>query len=232
VNSTIDTSETSGTRQAILAAAKALLAEHGRDALNMSRVARAAKINRGTTYLHYASREALLLDTLKEVSRELCEEIFSPERLANANNPHRWIEGASHLARFAMTKPALGQIWLNYILTSDDAASDPFWKQWLESARQLAKSDRSHEGVDAEVLAVMFLSTYFVWPVWVDAHTPPGSSREVMARRLAAETVRLMHHGVLREAPKGDPAAARPRATSRTGARREARRAGRAISGT
>ena len=67
---------TSATRQAILSAAKSLLAEQGRDALNMSRVARRARINRGTTYLHYDSREALLLDTLEDVSRELCAEIF------------------------------------------------------------------------------------------------------------------------------------------------------------
>ena len=113
----------SATRQAILAAAKSLLAEQGRDALNMSRVARRARINRGTTYLHYASREALLLDTLKDVSRELCAEVFPPDSALVDNDPDRWLDGAERLARFAMAKPALGQIWLNYILTSDAAAS-------------------------------------------------------------------------------------------------------------
>jgi AcrR family transcriptional regulator len=196
-----ETRELSGTRQAILAAAQALLAEQGRDALNMSRVARVARINRGTTYLHYASREELLLDTLREVSRELCAEAFDPE-IDVDDDPQRWIARAERLARFAMSKPALGQIWLNYILTSDAAAKDPFWKRWIEASRKLAASARSHKGVDAEVLAVMLLSTYFVWPIWVEAHTPAGSSREIMARRLAAETVRLLRHGVLRESPE------------------------------
>jgi AcrR family transcriptional regulator len=187
------------TRRAILAAAKCLLAEQGRDALNMSRVARQARINRGTTYLHYASREALLLDTLKDVSRELCAEIFPPDRPLDDNDPDNWLDGAERLARFAMAKPALGQIWLNYILTSQAAAKDPFLKQWIDATRRLASTGRSRPGIDAEVLAIMLLSTYFVWPVWVDAHTPAGSSREVMARRLARETVRLLRHGVLRD---------------------------------
>jgi AcrR family transcriptional regulator len=189
----------SATRQAILSAAKSLLAEQGRDALNMSRVARRARINRGTTYLHYASREALLLETLKDVSRELCAEIFERQSGLVEENPDKWVAGAERLARFAMAKPALGQIWLNYILTSDAAARDPFWKQWIEASRLLAKTDRSRPGIDAEVLAVMLLSTYFVWPIWVEAHTPAGASRDAMATRLANETVRLLRHGVLRD---------------------------------
>jgi AcrR family transcriptional regulator len=218
----------SATRQAILAAAKSLLAEQGRDALNMSRVARRARINRGTTYLHYASREALLLDTLKDVSRELCAEVFPPDSALVDNDPDRWLDGAERLARFAMAKPALGQIWLNYILTSDAAAKDPFWKQWMDANRRLASTGRSRPGIDQEVLAVMLLSTYFVWPVWVEAHTPAGSSREAMARRLARETVRLLRHGVLRDeaGPQRKARAARKRVS-----RRPRRRAG-AISGT
>ena len=214
------------TRQAILAAAKSLLAEQGRDALNMSRVARQARINRGTTYLHYASREALLLDTLKDVSRELCAEIFPPESALVDNDPDRWIDGAERLARFAMAKPALGQIWLNYILTSDAAAKDPFWKQWIDANRRLASTGRSRPGIDQEVLAVMLLSTYFVWPVWVEAHTPSGSSRDAMARRLARETVRLLRHGVLRDDADPERKVAPP--ARKHGARRPRRRSARA----
>jgi len=212
------------TRRAILAAAKSLLAEQGRDALNMSRVARQARINRGTTYLHYASREALLLDTLKDVSRELCAEIFPPESSLVDNDPDKWIDGAERLARFAMAKPALGQIWLNYILTSDAAAKDPFWKQWIDASRRLASTGRSRPGIDQEVLAVMLLSTYFVWPVWVEAHTPAGGSREAMTQRLARETVRLLRHGVLRdESPERKPAPVTHKRTARRPRRRPAR---------
>jgi AcrR family transcriptional regulator len=215
----------SATRQAILSAAKSLLAEQGRDALNMSRVARRARINRGTTYLHYDSREALLLDTLEDVSRELCAEVFDDGDDLVKSDPDRWIAGAERLARFAMAKPALGQIWLNYILTSDAAARDPFWKQWIEASRRLASTERSRPGIDAEVLAVMLLSTYFVWPIWVGAHTPAGGGSEVMARRLARETVRLLRHGVLRD--EASPAAKTPPVPRKRATRRPGRRTAR-----
>ncbi len=53
----------SKTREAVLAAARQLLASSGQDAITHLRVAAAAKVMRATVYRHWPTREALLLST-------------------------------------------------------------------------------------------------------------------------------------------------------------------------
>jgi AcrR family transcriptional regulator len=187
------------TRSAILAAAITLLAREGRDALNVSRVAKLARISRGTAYLHFRSREELTLAALEAVSLRLCEVAFIPAgqlaRMSVADSLSR----THRLAQFAMQNQALGQVWLNYILTSDGLASDPFWVRWNALTQALVASPLARPDVDAEVLAVILLSSYFIWPVWAGKQASlRGSSRRTLADRLANEVSRLLLAGVLR----------------------------------
>ncbi|HKY89968.1 MAG TPA: TetR/AcrR family transcriptional regulator [Nevskiaceae bacterium] len=185
------------TRAAILAAARELLAREGRDALNVRNVAELAGVNRGTAYLHFASREELTLATLEDVSRQLSQIAFLTIVDDEAPHPEEWLGKADELARFAMENPTLGQIWLNYILSSDRVKSDPFWLKWMDATRAIVESRHARPGIDAEVLAVMLLSSYFVWPTWAQAHYPRSADRPTLAQRLSKEVIRLISNGVL-----------------------------------
>lgn len=216
------------TRRAILDAARTLLAREGRDALNVQRVAELANVNRGTAYLHFASREELTQATLDDVSRQLAETVLLPLPVSGvATIPlAQWEEKANELADFAMNNPALGQIWLNYILSSDQIRSDPFWLKWLDATRALVASGYADPDTDPEVLSVVLLASYFAWPIWAEAHSTPGSDRPAMGRRLSAELLRLISKGVLLPEYKKLLAQSPPaeRATRRKSAKKAARK--------
>lgn len=187
------------TRTAILDAATSLLAAEGRDALNISRVAKLAGVNRGTAYLHFRSRETLTQATLEAVSRKLCERTFVPPEVLETLPLAESMSRTYNLARFAVENPALGQIWLNYILTSERGVADPFWDRWHASTKALVASPYARPGVDAEVLAVVLLSAYFTWPIWAEKHlSSRAKSRRTIAVRLGREMSRLILAGVMR----------------------------------
>ena len=56
------------TREAILAAARTILAQDGQEALSLSQVANLAGVNRGTAYQHFETRENLIAATLGAVA--------------------------------------------------------------------------------------------------------------------------------------------------------------------
>ncbi len=63
-------------QEAILKAARIVLAKDGSDGLSVLRVARLAGINRGTTYQHFPTREDLVKATVESVSTQLCNAVF------------------------------------------------------------------------------------------------------------------------------------------------------------
>lgn len=88
------------TRDALLAATRALLEEHGTESLTMAAVAERAGVSRRAVYLHFASRAELLTELFGYVSEQ--------EGLASSLQPV-WAapnaaaaleEWAAHLARF------------------------------------------------------------------------------------------------------------------------------------
>ena len=62
-------------RQAILAAAAALFAEHGYDGTPMAEVARACGVSKALLYHYYAAKEGLLYDILKQHLGRLLETV-------------------------------------------------------------------------------------------------------------------------------------------------------------
>jgi AcrR family transcriptional regulator len=57
-----------GTRAAILEAARTVLAKDGPEGLSVSQVSQLAGVNRGTAYQHFQTREQLLAATVAWVS--------------------------------------------------------------------------------------------------------------------------------------------------------------------
>jgi len=189
------------TREEILAAARTVLASDGPDGLSLSKVAHLAGVNRGTAYQHFETREDLIKATVSWVSDHLADTVFAQpgnngdlSKLDQAP-AYGFISG---LVDFAVENPELGRIWLYEILASDNPGEDRFFKQFVESTQAMADSELSEDGIDAEVLSVVILAGYFLWPVWMRGRTQSKKERQAMALRMRREMLRLSLHGTLR----------------------------------
>ncbi|MFV8818029.1 TetR/AcrR family transcriptional regulator [Haliea sp. E17] len=189
------------TREAILAAARKVLASDGPDGLSLSKVAHVAGVNRGTAYQHFETREELIKATVQSVSEHLLTRVFGsidPAGYPSDSNQRPIYEVISGLVDFAVENPDLGRIWLFEILAADDPGEDVFFQRFVAASQGLADSEVSEDGIDAEALSVLILAGYFLWPVWVRARAHNKQDRLAMAGRMRREVLRLMLHGVMR----------------------------------
>jgi AcrR family transcriptional regulator len=188
----------SGTRAAILEAARTVLAKDGPEGLSVSQVSQLAGVNRGTAYQHFQTREQLLAATVAWVSEELCREVFG-DASADSSLEDVAPQGvAERLVEFAMENPELGRIWLFQVLSSKRPSSDPFWKLYKMRFDRFAKSEFAQPGIDSEVHSVLMLLGAFLWPVWAAAHSRTAKKRQQMAKRYSYETIRLSLYGTMR----------------------------------
>ncbi len=198
------------TRAAILDAAKTILAQDGPEGLSVSAVAKLAGVNRGTAYQYFELKEDLVRATLDWVSSHLLASVFpegaeearkspaSSSRLRLSDVISSMAEFNLQLADFAIENPEIGRIWLFDLLARDNPREDVFYQRFLESMQELIDSDAAEPDIDVEVIAVLMLSGFFLWPVWVGAHAKSKRARKQMARRFAGEVLRLNMHGVIK----------------------------------
>jgi AcrR family transcriptional regulator len=188
------------TREAILEAAREVLAQDGKEGLSVAQVAQRAGVNRGTAYQHFQTREQLIEATAAWVSDRLYRAVFGDPVVASDQPVESInIEAVnSHLAEFAMENPALGRIWLFEVLSSRRPANDPFWRQYESNFAEFAKTKFAQPGIDFEVLSVLFLAGSFIWPVWARAHARTAKERQQMSERFSREVLRLCMHGTMR----------------------------------
>lgn len=184
------------TREAILEAAREVLAQDGKEGLSVAQVALRAGVNRGTAYQHFQTREQLIEATATWVSDKLYEAVFG--ELGNQPVETAIEAVQSRLATFAMENPALGRVWLFEVLSSRRPANDRFWRRYERSFERFAKTELSQPGIDVEVVSVLFLAGSFIWPVWARAHARSAKERQQMAERFTREVLRLTLHGTLR----------------------------------
>ena len=189
----------SATREAILEAAREILAKDGKEGLSVSQVASRAGVNRGTAYQHFPTREHLVEATTEWVSEKMFHAVYGNlsnvvGRTADSGGIIRVTE---HLADFAMENPELSRAWLFELLSSQRPASDRFWREYESSFEELAKTDHARPDIDTEVVAVLMLAGIFLWPVWARSHARNAKGRQQMAKRLAREVVRLSMYGTL-----------------------------------
>jgi AcrR family transcriptional regulator len=189
-----------GTREAILEAAREVLARDGKEGLSVAQVAQRAGVNRGTAYQHFKTREELIEATAVWVSKKLYHATFGdPEVAPEDGVRHVSIEALTyHLANFAMENPELGRIWLFELLSSRRPANDAFWRQYETKLESFAKTEFAQPGIDTEVASVITLAGCFLWPVWARSHTRTAKERQQMAGRFAREVIRMSLHGTLR----------------------------------
>lgn len=178
-----------------------MLASDGPDGLSLSKVAQLAGVNRGTAYQHFETREDLIKATVAWVSEHLSETVFGGhDKDGKLLDPdHQPVfEVISGMVDFAVDNPELGRIWLFEILASDNPGNDPFFKQFVQATDAMARSELSEDGIDAEVLSVIILAGYFLWPVWVRSRAHTKKDRQLMTQRMRREVLRLLLHGALR----------------------------------
>jgi AcrR family transcriptional regulator len=189
-----------GTREAILKAAREVLARDGKEGLSVAQVAQRAGVNRGTAYQHFKTREELIEATAVWVSEKLYHATFGdPEVAPDQAVEHVSVEGLTyHLATFAMENPELGRIWLFELLSSRRPASDAFWRKYETNLALFAETEYAQPGIDTEVASVIMLAGCFLWPVWARSHARTAKERQQMAGRFAQEVIRMSLHGTLR----------------------------------
>jgi AcrR family transcriptional regulator len=190
------------TREAILEAAREVLAQDGKEGLSVARVAQRAGVNRGTAYQHFQTREQLIEATAVWVSEKLYRAVFgSGDPAVTSDQPPETINIESvnhHLAEFAMENPELGRVWLFEVLSSRRPANDLFWRLYESKFEQFARTEFAQPDIDVEVLSVLLLAGSFLWPVWARAHTRTAAERQQMSSRFSQEILRLCLHGTLR----------------------------------
>src|SRR3954454_6413777 len=97
------------TREAILEAAREVLAQDGKEGLSVAEVAQRAGVNRGTAYQHFQTRDQLIEATAAWVSDKLYEAVFGDAAPVSADS----IESinvqtvADRVTAFAMENPEL-----------------------------------------------------------------------------------------------------------------------------
>lgn len=188
------------TREAILEAARTLLAKDGPEGISLSEVAHLAGVNRGTAYQHFETREKLIKATADWVSEKLFRAVFGdPATIGERRVEEVDVADLSdRLANFAMENPELCRVWLMQVLASPDPGEDPFWREYCGSLRRFAATDMAVENVDAEALAVMNLAGAFLWPVWARSQGIDAQGRALLARRFADESLRISLYGSMR----------------------------------
>ncbi len=199
------------TKAAILEAAKQVLAQDGAEGLSVSSVAHHAGVDRGTVHRYFHGKEDLVRATLDWVGHQLVEAVYRGDdgiggitTVSNIDLPNLpdFISGIAafnlRLAEYAIDNPEIGRIWLYDVLSREDPTEDVFYKRFVQGLRDLAESDASENNIDVEVLSVVILTGYFMWPVWVRSHARDKKARDTMAKRLAGEVLRLSMHGMFR----------------------------------
>jgi AcrR family transcriptional regulator len=182
-------SDARASRATLLAAARELVAEDGLDALTVVGVARRAGLNRSTAYQHFRQREDLVDAVGAEFARELRAMFSEPRELG---------EQIDFFAHHFRENPDIARIWMFHLLRDDEAVAKPGWDEYVAALERLADSPRSQDGIDAEMLCVIGMTSALVWSLMVRQRT----SDEVRARsetsRFARELKRLFLHGALR----------------------------------
>lgn len=187
------------TREVILEAARKILASDGPEALSILSVTHAAGVNRGTIYLHFENREAVIAAAIESVSEALLQSVYGEQ----SDIPESDVGNIDHaalaerLAAFAMDNPDLCRVWLFQVLASPDPYKDPFWGKYVSLLKGFAQTPLARDGIDAEVLSVIVLAGTFLWPVWARAGTLSDAERKASAERFSRELLRLSAHGTI-----------------------------------
>lgn len=177
------------THRVLIEKAVELISELGADAVSVSALARATRINRSTVYYHFDSREALIAAVRKWSSEELAKGI-------NLDASRR--AGIEHIPSFVLNNPEIIKLWIDdFIATGDIRQRYPQWDSLVAHVAQAFKSAPNEE-CDAEVYCVLMLTSAFIGPRVFKNSVRPQEALDRIIERFAVEQQRMLRReGVL-----------------------------------
>lgn len=182
-------SDAQASRAALLAAAKELVAEDGLDALTVVAVAKRAGLNRSTAYQHFRQREELVDAVGVQFARELRALFSEPRELG---------EQIDFFTQHFRENPDIARIWMFHLLRDDETVGKPGWDEYVSALARLGKSSHGQDGIDAEMLCVIGMTSALVWSLMVRQRTETEEQARRETTRFARELKRLFLHGALR----------------------------------
>jgi AcrR family transcriptional regulator len=177
------------THRVLIEKAVELISEQGADAVSVSALARATRINRSTVYYHFDSREALIAAVRKWSSDQLAKGI-------NLDASRR--AGIEHISSFVLNNPEIIKLWIDdYIAAGDIRQRYPQWDSLVAHISQAFRLAPDQE-CDAEVYCVLMLTSAFIGPRVFKNSVRPQESVERIVERFAMEQQRMLRReGVL-----------------------------------
>ena len=182
-------SDAQASREALLAAARQIVAEGGMDALTVVAVAKRAGLNRSTAYQHFRTRDELV----RAVSRE-----FVAELRRALSEPRSFGEQVDFFVHYFREHPHIARIWMFRLLAGQGGGRLPGWDDYVNGLERLAKSGKSQDGIDAEMLGVIGMTSALVWSLMAGQHDADPQAADDETRRFAQELKRLLLFGALR----------------------------------
>jgi AcrR family transcriptional regulator len=119
---------TAATREALVAAARPLFAEHGYAAVSTDQIARAAGVTRGALYHQFAGKEELFAALLEQMEAEIADRLAA--RLGSVDDPLALLRDGIDGWLEACAEPEVRRI----VLIEAPAALG--WERWREVGRR------------------------------------------------------------------------------------------------
>ncbi len=182
-------SDARASREALLEAARQIVAEGGMEALTVVGVAKRAGLNRSTAYQHFRTRDALV----RAVSRE-----FVAELRRILSEPRSFGEQIDFFVHYFREHPHIARIWMFRLLQRRGAGMSGGWEDYVGALERLAKSGKSQDGIDAEMLGVIGMTPALVWSLMAAQRNQDEQAAEEETLRFARELKRLFLFGALR----------------------------------
>ncbi len=175
-------------RSALLKAARELVAERGTDAVTVVAVAERAGLNRSTAYQHFRSREELLEAVASQFADEV-RRLFLQPRDFGAR--------VEFFVEYFRDHPDIARIWMFQLLAGQSGIARG-WEDYVSYHEHLARSPRSQDGIDAEMLGVIGMTSALVWSLMVRERTRSDEQAREETHRFARELKLLFLYGALR----------------------------------
>jgi len=182
-------SDARASREALLEAARQMVAEGGMEALTVVGVAQRAGLNRSTAYQHFRTREALV----RAVTRE-----FVAELRRTLSEPRSFSEQIDYFVHYFREHPHIARIWMFRLLTRKGSGMMGGWEDYVGGLERLAKSRKAQDGIDAEMLGVIGMTSALVWSLMAPQRSQGEAAAQEETLRFAKELKRLFLFGALR----------------------------------
>ncbi len=181
-------SDAKQSRKTLLAAARELLAEKGPEALTVAAVAKRAGLNRSTTYQHFKNRDELVAAVGNNFARELRELLREPRPFG---------EQIDFFVHYFHQRPDIARLWI-FELPEEKQSQASGWAEYKGSLERLASSSMSQDGIDAEMLGVIGMTSALVWSLMSRQRSADEETARADTERFATELKRLFLFGALR----------------------------------